>query len=286
MHEERYAYFHYIISFSHYSSCCAFPWFQDFNQPCIRALALAGWKTTKQPTGSTMQIGFPWFMDHTQAGPSWGTFGRYVSRSNSMLHGRWSFFVAGRRKAWVASIAAIVLSILGRYVFVALKWESGIYSATITHLDGLAIGSLAAFLYKTAYREKLLKNAISLLLLGGTACLVTAHYSRINLTAAVSFASCALVLSSLRAVSRSERFFSNRALVQCGKYSYSMYVFHLPITWLSCRAWRSSIGDSMNWQILYTPTMIGVSYGIARLTWWTAEKRLLALKRHFEVRMC
>ena len=91
----------------------------------------------------------------------------------------------------------------------------------------------------------------------------------------------AILVGSLIRGSYLERLFSNTALRFMGKYSYAVYVFHLPLTFVSAGIWKEWVGASVWWQLLYLPLVIGFSILAALLSWKVIEKPFLSLKSYF-----
>lgn len=83
------------------------------------------------------------------------------------------------------------------------------------------------------------------------------------------------------------RFFESSLLRAFGKYSYAMYLFHLPIRAVI----RDTVfGKDLKWiansqigmQIVFTVISIAGTFALAWLSWHLFEKRWLALKKHVE----
>ncbi|HCR71663.1 MAG TPA: hypothetical protein DIW23_09480 [Anaerolineae bacterium] len=76
--------------------------------------------------------------------------------------------------------------------------------------------------------------------------------------------------------------FGNPILTFLGKYSYSMYIFHMtPVLILMDVFWYSELGG---WKayVLYPVTTYVATIMIALLTWHLLEKHMLDLKKYFE----
>jgi peptidoglycan/LPS O-acetylase OafA/YrhL len=197
----------------------------------------------------------------------------------------------------VAELLRIVLLLNGFSLFT-------IFQLTVTRLDGLALGSLAALAVRD---EAWLKQAASLLkfiipipfvwlvVLG----LVSGGFSQIKgplviifspMLLAVMFAG--IVLSAiLHPGSPFELFLRAPWLRSCGKYSYAMYVFHVPLqslleaktkTFLLRDAINAFHGFSLILVVLgYIVALSFLTYGIARISWWAMERHFISLKRYF-----
>ncbi|MBX3389453.1 MAG: acyltransferase [Phycisphaeraceae bacterium] len=90
--------------------------------------------------------------------------------------------------------------------------------------------------------------------------------------------------------SRLVRVFESRVLRSFGKYSYAMYLFHLPLRALVRdlilkQKQLPMIADSqLPAQLAFTVACIGITYAAAWLSWNLYEKHWLGLKRFFEYR--
>jgi peptidoglycan/LPS O-acetylase OafA/YrhL len=83
------------------------------------------------------------------------------------------------------------------------------------------------------------------------------------------------------------RLLSNRFMTQTGKYSYALYMVHVPVTRevseLLARSVGSRLGSAPTF-LLLVAMAFGLSWLGALLSWNLFEKRLLALKRYFAYR--
>ncbi len=78
------------------------------------------------------------------------------------------------------------------------------------------------------------------------------------------------------------RLFSHRILRSLGKYSYGLYVLHLPIAFLTLRTKISWISSEHIWaEIELFILFFGASILAAFLSWHLYEKHFLKLKRYF-----
>jgi peptidoglycan/LPS O-acetylase OafA/YrhL len=78
------------------------------------------------------------------------------------------------------------------------------------------------------------------------------------------------------------RFFQNPILVMMGRYSYSMYLFHIPVALILLDVfWHS---EMRGWKpyILYIITTYILTWIIAVFTWNFLEKHMLSLKKYFD----
>jgi len=84
-----------------------------------------------------------------------------------------------------------------------------------------------------------------------------------------------------------QRFLRSRILGAIGKYSYGIYVFHLPIIGLAAafiapKLRAANLTDGMITQCAYTFLITAASFVIPALSYEFFEKRILRLKRYFE----
>jgi peptidoglycan/LPS O-acetylase OafA/YrhL len=81
--------------------------------------------------------------------------------------------------------------------------------------------------------------------------------------------------------------FASPVLRAFGKYSYALYLFHLPLRALVRDAWFTPAsvpalaGSLIPGQILFYAVSTAVAFGAAVLSWYAYESRFLALKRFF-----
>lgn len=77
------------------------------------------------------------------------------------------------------------------------------------------------------------------------------------------------------------RFFQNPILVAMGKYSYSMYLFHVPVALILMEIfWQADMRGGRVY-VLYIGSTFLVTVIIALLTWNLLEKHMLDLKKYF-----
>jgi peptidoglycan/LPS O-acetylase OafA/YrhL len=74
------------------------------------------------------------------------------------------------------------------------------------------------------------------------------------------------------------RWLSKPLLVNVGKYSYALYLIHVPVNVAMRRVWFDPTGP-LN-VTLFTIVAAAVTYALARLSWTLVESPALALKRH------
>jgi peptidoglycan/LPS O-acetylase OafA/YrhL len=111
----------------------------------------------------------------------------------------------------------------------------------------------------------------------------------------VGFPLLAIMTASLIAVgtgkavkdARIRRFFSSRILVTAGKYSYAMYVFHLPLVivmemaGLQMKTMSGGQAPGILAALAYSIVMSIATFLVAFASWHLYEKHFLKLKRLF-----
>jgi peptidoglycan/LPS O-acetylase OafA/YrhL len=216
----------------------------------------------------------------------------------------WPAVVYFARREILARICygILILSIAGRIACV-LAWsdqfDAGrfIYYNTFTRFEELVFGALLAIaLTHPTGRERLQKISLPVFLASLSAFIGISAWSFPYLSpvstgalALSAYTLAGLFTTALIAVfithperSLLRRVFQNKALGFFGKYSYSMYLLHLPILinlvdpfWdARIRGWKMYLGFIL---LTYVLTILG-----ALLTWNLLEKPMLNLKKHFE----
>jgi peptidoglycan/LPS O-acetylase OafA/YrhL len=179
-----------------------------------------------------------------------------------------------------------------------------IFYLTVTRLDGLAMGSLAALCFRDedwlSRAASALKYAIPLSLLGlvvvGS---VSGGFPPLAgpLAMTISYLFLAVVFTGilisaiLQSGTRLERLLCAAWLRSCGKYSYGMYVWHMSLFFfMQHRTQYFDISKTINavpglWRLLavlaYAVVSSVLTYIIARISWWAFEVHFINLKRYF-----
>lgn len=207
------------------------------------------------------------------------------------------------RGLFKAAVGISLGSLLLRCVWV---WHSGATSAlllgTLTRMDTLLIGAIAALMYQRVGRlapprslNRIAVVALSLFAAG----IVIATWHRDTQAAfgfiggvgytllAIGFA--ALVLGAALGEGKRnsvQRFFSWPLLRRVGKYSYGMYVYHVPILGLLQLVVLSRLPLALTgnpyFAVAYYTMLFVVTFAFAAASYEFVERRILALKGHFE----
>ncbi|MBI5840699.1 MAG: acyltransferase [Chloroflexi bacterium] len=201
------------------------------------------------------------------------------------------------------SVGIIVLSIITR-ISCTLLWDDTFlitrffYLNTFSRFEELVSGALLAALFTNpAWKARLqpISFPVFLAALSAFVALCISVFPNTNpalgsipLTlgvytlAAVFSAALIATLMTHPEKSTIRRVFQNSVLAFFGKYSYSMYLLHLPISILLLEAlWRTGIRGWKGY-VSYTALAYVITILASLLTWHLLEKHMLNLKRHFE----
>lgn len=214
------------------------------------------------------------------------------------------YWLGNRRLTQLCAVLALVALGL-RMTLIGIGADSGvIYTNTLTRVDALALGALAAIASdgetKVAWFDWLRKHWIGLAVVVLGVGAVSGGFSRVNrLTLSVGHTVLALACAVwiVEATSREAagvssywlRLLQSRVLCLFGKHSYAIYLIHLPVhVWLGS-AWLGAV-------VGHAPPMgaavIQIAYwllgpllmlAIARVIYWVFEGPVLDLKHHFAV---
>ena len=208
-----------------------------------------------------------------------------------------------RRGLWRVAIVLSVFAFTVRCLYLATgngTGEVGIEFSTVTRMDSLLIGALAAILYLRHQEGEVkipcLRWWIVVPLVAFAAGILLAPipmrfvqsigYSLL----AIGFS--ALVLASAlgeHAHGLFQRTLRTRVLQLIGKYSYGMYVYHVPVLGLCelliFRQISSSLMSSPAFGIFYVFFLSIMTFTVAALSYELVEKRVLNLKRYVEPRV-
>ena len=212
---------------------------------------------------------------------------------------------ASRRTFIGVCLALIVIAVVCRAVLLLydprFAAKAG-YSFTCTRWDALAIGALLAVLVRDTlwrgYLPRLVPPVLSVLVIGVALEILTHHgFAAIapgigvfNQTeAALLFAG--LILITVLPEAPGSRFFklvtSHVLLRQIGKYSYAIYLFHIPVKYVWSATFALDLSAYHHWQLLgaWLYDCFGIfliSALLALLSWYLLEQPCLRLKRFFD----
>ncbi|MEP7311530.1 MAG: acyltransferase [Pseudomonadota bacterium] len=209
----------------------------------------------------------------------------------------WPFVVAwlsGSRLLWFCAIT-IALACLARIAMLASGADSqAVYLLTITRMDALAFGALAAIALRSdafvqairARRALLLWSALTLLAGCGLLTHVYDTTRALTITGGYTILAAGLsVIVLLAALETAQGVLTNPVLRTVGKYSFAMYVFHIPISLClqdPLLAILKPIGSA--YPLIYSVCIGVLSFAAAVLSYHLVEKHFLGLKYLFEPR--
>lgn len=207
-----------------------------------------------------------------------------------------------RKKLAFFCLGIVLFSFVIRIILIAFNNPAAsfyatrfIYYASLTRLDSLAAGALVAIAFQSvAWKTYLSKYAgwclglslvcFATLVVGRSAFPVSNNF---NLSifgyTLLALVGCSLiVLATTRAQNAWLRiFFRNRVLLFFGKYSYGMYLLHMPIVLLLWHYFADAKRQSLGvWATFITLSFLGAIV-TSWLAWHLLEKHVLRLKRYF-----
>jgi len=199
--------------------------------------------------------------------------------------------------------ALIVVSLGARFACVATgrHWLYT-YALTPCRMDGLALGGVVAILTRRGVSAATLRTPLQIIGVISLAALIAMRlldgdllehpWGRIWAGTLVAFVAGWMLVSALAAPMDSlvGRFFANRFLRMLGKYSYALYLFHLPLralirdTVYGPERFPKLMGSQLPGQLLFYVFALAISLAAAMLSWHLYEKHFLKLKRFFPER--
>ena len=208
-----------------------------------------------------------------------------------------------RRRAFqfCAGLIALALAMRVVWIFVMHELGWGVFFATPTRLEGLAVGAAIALMARgtrglePARRIALPVALVALAVIGfvyadsGYFAIANPILRSFGLTAIAVLYGSLLVVAVLRPPRLISAVLESKPLAFFGRYSYGMYVIHVPLlivlgsSGVTGARFESFIGNSLLALIAYTITLLAATVICALLTWHLFEKRFLRLKRHFMV---
>jgi peptidoglycan/LPS O-acetylase OafA/YrhL len=210
--------------------------------------------------------------------------------------------VLSRRRLIALCCALFVLALAWRSALI-VAGASPITISVLTpgRLDALATGAFVALLARTEAGLPRLKTWASATVVGSAAVLLavaawnggfnpyTAPMAMFGYTAlAILFGAVLVLVITAEPTWKRIRLLEQPALVAFGKYSYALYLFHLPIrAVLRDKVYAPDqfmviMGSSLPGQLIFYISATLVSFAAAWLSWHLFERHLLALKRYFE----
>ncbi len=200
-------------------------------------------------------------------------------------------------------VGMFLVSILARIALMTMGANSiATYVVTPARMEGLAFGGLAAVVIRGLDMELLRGLAIKVMRVSVVLLVIVFLYfdgldwalKEVQLMSlplfALMFTSILVVTLTSNEHSLVLKILNNRMLMAFGKYSYAMYLFHLPLRALvrdefyGPTNFITIAGSKLPGQMLFYLIGIGITFLAAWLSWHTYEKHFLRLKRSFGVR--
>ena len=199
------------------------------------------------------------------------------------------------------SIALLLFSLGLRLALLPLGTSTGtLYTMTFTQLAGLAVGSVLALWSRSADHTRLLQRiALPVAVAAVFGLLVARHFDRDMFFwskhmaaygySLVALLGGALLVAVLKAPAGSMLtcIFTLAPMRMCGKYSYALYVVHVPIANIAFPATSGlaqRLAPGTAYDVVFLASVLlsfALSWIVAVLSWHLFEKRVLELKRHF-----
>ena len=214
-------------------------------------------------------------------------------------------YFLNRKALVVASLGVVIFSLLIRIVMMQMQpllsnyfsVPSFFYYSTVTRFEGLALGALIAIAFDSApmWKERLARWAWPVLILFSGLFLVAIftgapdpksgnQFLEIWGYSFLVYSSGALIVlvTTLSEGALLRKVFRNRMMTFFGKYSYAMYMIHLPlISILLDRMWKMGRQNFSMW-LGYVVISFGGTILLSLVSWNILEKHMLSLKRYFE----
>ena len=243
------------------------------------------------------------FLDYPMTEYLWVTWSLAVEEQFYLI---WPFVVYRLRKDTLAKVVlgVIVVSFLSRIIGVIFFEQVGkasiyffFYYNSFNRFEELAIGALLAILVTyDGWLDRIRKYSIPVFLtflsVFAILCLIAplAPHPGYGVPLTVGgYTSAALTTAGLIAAfvtypetSLIRRVFQNKILIFYGKYSYSLYLFHMPAAVILLDLLWHTGERGWYMYILYAVASITVTTVIAFLSWHLIEKHMLNLKKYFE----
>jgi peptidoglycan/LPS O-acetylase OafA/YrhL len=212
-------------------------------------------------------------------------------------------FAFPRRRAMLICLACLVGSPLVRLALALAGNPVGAYVLMPARMDALGLGALIALAARGPNGlSALRKSAPAVAAISGAAFLATQWVSvphpfskLLAPTLSHSILACffgAVLIITLPSAKRQPRprLLCNPAFTFFGRYSYAMYVFHVPITYfmaqyvLSVPDVPALMGSQLPGQLIFIAISTAATVTLALLSWHLWEKHFLKLKGRFPCR--
>ncbi len=205
----------------------------------------------------------------------------------------------GPRRIVQVALWTSVVALASRVAVRALGGDPSMaYEFTVCRIDALVLGGAVAAIARTrgdlleCHSGRLLALFLGILVVGFFA---TRGYGRVALvTQTVGYSALAVAFAALVAATVGEhaagggpigRVLTNPVLRAFGKYSYGMYVFHLPLhvfVGMPLLARFGPVPAALPAGLLYMACATAATFALARISYAGFEQHFLRLKRHFD----
>jgi peptidoglycan/LPS O-acetylase OafA/YrhL len=191
-----------------------------------------------------------------------------------------------RRTIWVVCLSLLIGSPLLRIALVGQTHGVAAYTLTIARADALAYGACVALLVRDQRRRHV--GQARLIAAAALVCLIafltmdrlSEPYGLWGLlggseTMAILTASCIYLI----VVDNGLRWLANPFMVSCGRYSYAMYLVHVPIRMTIVHWVAAHVTGAFPILAATFVGMLAVSWAMAWVSWRVIEQPALSLKR-------
>lgn len=211
-----------------------------------------------------------------------------------------------RRNLVKLAVGASLGAFLVRIAWVAHSGPSqAIVMATVTRMDSLLCGALAAVAFRDLHVLNSFRNylpwvaggALSIFAVFGFALrMIRGAGGEFFFVETIGFSllsagfACLVLHAAVTdgAPTTLQKLFRTNVLMQFGKYSYGVYVYHVPILGMSFLALRkplfSAVVGKLWFGVLCVILLFAVSFLTAKISYECFERKFLEMKRYFEVR--
>jgi peptidoglycan/LPS O-acetylase OafA/YrhL len=211
-----------------------------------------------------------------------------------------------RRNLAAVAVGASLIALLVRIFWVAHSGPGqAIVMATVTRMDALLCGALGAIVFRGVQGLNVLRKwlpwvtCLALLpfaIVAGILRVLHGAGGELFFVETIGFSllalgfSCFIVYAAVTdgAAKLMQRVLRSRILTDFGKYSYGIYVYHVPILGVFVLAIRrgpfGSIRGDFWFAAVCVALLFATSFLVAKVSYECFERHFLALKRHFEAR--
>lgn len=189
--------------------------------------------------------------------------------------------------------AVIALSPLVRVITNAMTFPAASAFTTFCRLDVLAMGALVAIEFEgrteiSDRAARLLRLAFGALLTASALLFVTKQldaklvlFNAVALTIIEATAALSICVAVAAPLPYLDRMLRLPLAVGMGRISYGIYLFHYPIWRIVEWQAKARMADTWSRMAVIAATSIGLTIAVSVLSWFTFERPILRLKRHF-----